>query len=618
MFILHVIPFQRSTHQEELSYFSIHEVALGACVEMPYGTRTLLGAVTSCVPLADMKSQVKNMSFQLKNIHRVLPSSPVSPAVLSAIEECSGRTLIPRNTLFDRILPVQFLESIRGHLDRDVFETSTGYHFAEHHITLLQQSEPDRIDIYMTRVREVLSSGTSVVIIASSVSGVEVLGKKIGKGIEKHVVLLHGHLTKKKQSQAYEKLLDTNHGVVCIMTPYFLGCIPPSASLVIVHNSASSEYLSPTKPYIDFIPLIEGFARASGIECMLSDTLLPLKITLRVDTDPLVSWYTHASYRNIGNLTFKALEHDFSKNIIHPEVIERIKENLQESKKIAFFVPRTGYASITKCNDCQHVMSCPTCDAPLRLHRSSKTQHTCSRCKASIPPIDACQKCNGSRLAMLGISVGKVIEALSDHINTEQIISITRETMSKKKNIKSLDTLMNEDTGICCVATQALLGLPYQFDTLVIVSAAHLFAHHEYNSYEASLRMGMRLREHVLKEFFIQTPTQYTSLVHTYWSMPIQEQLTYEDALRKEYELPPYVRKAHIICPLETIDAMKALMKAPNHIFTPYQPTILNRMPYHGYRGGICIEISFHDTSDLVTITRFLDGLKKQVYLLEK
>jgi primosomal protein N' len=618
MYILHVIPFQRSTHQEELSYFSMAEVPLGSCVEMPYGTRTLMGAVTSCAPLSDMKSQVKNMSFQLKNIHRVLQSSPVSSAAILAIQECHDRNLVPRNILFDRILPVQFLETIRIYVADKHPPVESAPMDTQHHVTLLQQSESDRVAIYTTRIRETLSAKQSVIIVCPSAATVESLEKELSKGIKDHVVALHGHLTKKKQAVIYEKIIQTERGVVCIMTPYFLGCAPTSTRLVIVHNSASGEYLTPIKPYFDFITLVEDFARAAHIECMLSDTLLPLTTTLRPVTDQVVSWYTHASYRSVASLSFQSFKHDFSKDIIHPDILSVVQEQLKERKNVAFFVPRTGYASITKCNDCQHVMACPTCDAPLRLHRSIKTLYTCSRCKTSIPPVDACQKCTGSRLVMLGISVEKVVEVLSEHILPKKIVPITGETMGKKKNVKNLATLMKEGTGICCVGTTALLSLPYQFDTVVIVSAAHLFAHTEYTSYEESLRLAMRLKEHTLDNFFIQTPEQYEALVETFWNMPVHEQLVYEEDLRKEYELPPFVRKAHIICPAESVETLTALLGSSRRMLEPFAPRILKRMPYHGYRGGICVEISFAQKSDLKKINYYLEGLKGSVYVLEK
>ena len=442
--------------------------------------------------------------------------------------------------------------------------------------------------------------------------------REIGKGINAHTVSLHGHLTKKKQDEVYKKLLDTQRGLVCIMTPYFLGCIPTSTSLIIIHNSASSEYQSVMGPYINFVSLIENFARIAGIECMFSDTLLPLTTTARVTNESLVSWYAHASYRSQHNSVFHSLDHTFSKNIIHPDILEATKQKIQEGKNIAFFVPRIGYASLTKCNDCQHVMACTHCDAPLRLHRTITTHYTCSRCSTSIPPIDFCQTCGGSRLALLGISVGKIIEALGEHIDQDSIIPVTAETIHKKKNMVHIDQIMQKNQGACYVGTTALLNLPYQFDTMVIVSAAHLFAHTEYSSYEESLRLGMQLREHTLHDFFIQTPAQYTTLVSTYWHMPIQEQLSYEDALRKEYHLPPYLHKAHIICSPKGAELLKKLISTSVHMLASYQPKILTRMPYHGYRGGLCVEISFAHRSDLKKLIETLQGLKEYVYVLEK
>ena len=217
---------------------------------------------------------------------------------------------------------------------------------------------------------------------------------------------------------------------------------------------------------------------------------------------------------------------------------------------------------------------------------------------------------------MLGITVGKIMEAVASHIPQDQIIAITGETIGKKKTYTALKSLEKENKGIVCVGTGPLMHVPYLFDTTIMASAAHIFAHTEYNSYEQSLRTLMQLQEKTEHTLLIQSPEQYASLVDAYITMPIAEQLTYEKSLREEYQLPPYTQRAHIIVSSDARESMSRFLGVSQITLKSYSPKIMTRMPYSGYRGGMCVEISYGDNAPLSKIVELLEGFKGEVYVL--
>ncbi|MCB9809242.1 hypothetical protein H6776_02475 [Candidatus Nomurabacteria bacterium] len=617
MYILHLIPLERSTHREELSYFSLKAVPIGSLVEAPYGKRILRAIVSQSIPLTEAKTQVKHMSFQLKNIHRVIGYSPLPHAVFAMVDRVHQQTNVPRHVLYDLVFPKSYIEYIAEYFQEHEPSSSclpqTVHTF---HTTLLQQSLADRLDVYVSRAREIISKNDTLVIFAPSVLQVEMIGERVSRGVSERVILLHSHMTKKQLQKRYEKILSPNtKGLVIVTTPYFLGALPQNVSLCIVHDASSAHYLSTTKPYVDMKHIIHEYTQTQRIECMYSDTLLPLALTYHAQRDPLVTYYTHASYHPRGVVQTRRVVHNFSEGIFHPDSIDTITRALAEAKTIGLYVPRTGYASVTKCNDCGHIMSCVECDAPVRLSRTSQT-FSCGRCGVEQKVRNTCQVCDGMNLVLLGTTIEKVSEALDSLVLEEQRIMVTASTV-QKKSFQKLIHAYPPDMGLCVVGTSALLNLSRSYDVMIIVSAAHLFAQYDYDSYEQSLRLRMQLQERTTQELIIQTPDQYRELVDSYIQLPITEQLQYEKDLRKDFLLPPFTNQAHIIVPAESVALMKKVLTLSQRTLEIVRPTILSRMPYTGYRGGMCIEISWEHGQD---IQKILDTIREieGVYFLRK
>jgi hypothetical protein len=66
MKIVTVIPLQKNSFKEELTYFSAQNIVLGSIVAISIRNKNTLGLVVSSIDASEAKSQIKEMDFNLK------------------------------------------------------------------------------------------------------------------------------------------------------------------------------------------------------------------------------------------------------------------------------------------------------------------------------------------------------------------------------------------------------------------------------------------------------------------------------------------------------------------------------------------------------------------------
>ena len=69
--IITVIPLSRAKMLGELSYFTASEVPIGAVVSVPVRSKNIYGIVINVRSAADMKSEIKDSSFELRKLGKV-------------------------------------------------------------------------------------------------------------------------------------------------------------------------------------------------------------------------------------------------------------------------------------------------------------------------------------------------------------------------------------------------------------------------------------------------------------------------------------------------------------------------------------------------------------------
>lgn len=99
-------------------------------------------------------------------------------------------------------------------------------------------------------------------------------------------------------------------------------------------------------------------------------------------------------------------------------LVAACRDALEAGESAGVVVDRLGYATSVSCLRCGSLRTCPSCDLPMTLHGRRKTL-VCARCGHREKHVPECPECGSSRLAVTGVSVGRVREELSEALDAE-------------------------------------------------------------------------------------------------------------------------------------------------------------------------------------------------------
>ncbi len=546
MYILDVIPIQKGFPLEMLSYFSAREVALGTCVTIPVQKRSIPGLVVGRRDVRDMKSSLKNQSFALRNIGDILPYTFPEP-IIRAIITTAKYYAAPIQDVLAFVFPDQYY----GEKNLPNIPPAT----LRPERLAIQTETIERMTWYRTYGRQALAEKKSLHIICPTIESCERLTAALSRGIERYVLTLHSGVSKVKQKARIKTYLESPDPLILISTPSFLGLMRDDTGTYLIEEESSEHYRLSFRPLIDTRFLVESFALARGASLIRGDTLLSLE--------------THARLRDgTYSRTLPVRFHtEHTCQVIHQEEViwngdglaswflESLKTSITNKKKMLVLVPRRGFATLTSCRDCGHVVSCPTCASPLVLHdkkRGSTTavrRYICHTCRHDVEVTNTCSSCGGWRLTLSGTTLGKIGSLLESAIDIQDVSLLDEDTLRSKK-VRTQIKHWHETSGSVLVATPSVV--PYlanfQPDETHLLGFDAFFSFPAYTMNERVLRLGLALREGTREKLVLYSKKSESRVRDALLDTSFQKAIMDELAERETFQLPPsfVIIKTHL------------------------------------------------------------------------
>ncbi len=436
MKIVTVIPLAKGVFKEDLTYFTAKDIPDGSIVTIPVRNKKTLGIALSSEEVSENKSDIKNMSFNLRKILEVKERSIFSDEFLNSGMELAKYFASQSSRALTSLLPASFREGydkIANLVVKLPIVLTTKSNTLRAEKLLLQSPFEDRISFYKTLIRSSFAEKKSVFFILPAERDIKNLEDALGHGIENFTFSIHGNQTAKKQIEQFGKITNIRHPILVFCTAQFL-CIPRSdiGTIILEHESAGS-YKIIARPHLDMRIFVELFAQKIGAKLILADTLLRFETIQRreelAEARPL-------SFRlNFkGDIEIKNPNEDLDDKkfkIFSYENIEEIKETITKGQNVFIFSLRKGLATETVCHDCGHVLTCENCSSPVVLYLSrdgKKRMFICNRCGKEKKPETRCPHCNSWNLTPLGIGTDTVEEELKKHFPKNKILKIDKES----------------------------------------------------------------------------------------------------------------------------------------------------------------------------------------------
>jgi len=195
MEILDIIPFNKNFKRDTLSYFSTREVPIGSLVTINIRSKATKGIVISKKTIADSKSDIKNLEFNLRKITSFQKNTIINQELIEASKEVAEYFATSTGAVINSVLPKFVLDNINKvktiipSSPKDVKDESSA---SEKYV--LQEPDAERYSNYRRLIREAFAKKRSVMFICPTIEDVNYANTKLSKGIEENTYVFHSNL----------------------------------------------------------------------------------------------------------------------------------------------------------------------------------------------------------------------------------------------------------------------------------------------------------------------------------------------------------------------------------------------------------------------------------------
>ncbi|MBI2108663.1 MAG: primosomal protein N' [Parcubacteria group bacterium] len=559
MYIVHVIPLSRSMQKETLSYFTAQPVSAGDMVLIPLRKKEIPAIVTDIQDATSLKTNIKQSSYGLRKISKILFPHFFLPAFISAAEKSARYFACSSGAVIDSLVPKAILDSIiktAAHIETKVQASVQNTPNTFFETLVLQASFKDRIVAYKGIIREEFAKGKSVLLLIPTADDIPYILSILERGIEEHTYVIHGGLSKQKIISLWHKALGDTHPILIIGTGMSVSIPREDLRTIIVEREGSWLYKQEHRPFIDVRIYAEYFAEALHGKCVLGGTVLSLETLYRREQRG-VSDFAPPQFRLLSSAEQSTVDMRGTHSplqltpktftVISDELKDAIEDVRKHNQHILLYVTRRGLFPITLCSDCGATVLCKQCEAPLVLHkdtgekRAGERVYLCHKCKEENVVTDRCKRCNSWRLAPLGVGTERVEEEARCLFRTIKVLRVDKDkTPTRKKAEKMISEFLNSPGSILVGTELALTLLKKKIAVTAAVSIDPLFALPSFRTYERAFNILLSLREKANKKFIIQTRIPDLHLFKYVQNGNITDFYREEKKTREQFGYPPF------------------------------------------------------------------------------
>lgn len=546
MYVIEVIPLQKGTTAESLSYYAGTDVPIGTILDVPIRKQLCRAVVISTNPVSRAKTALKAATFSLRKLATPKTLTKLPQGLLQTVEALTATYPATPGALLYALLPPDIRTGGREYPDLPETENATPT-VPE----LFTGTRAERFLAYKSYIREAFAHRGSVVLVVPNSASVPIARLALEQGIEKRVITFCSAQTKRQLTRAYEQLADLTKAKLIICTPNYAFLLRHDITHIIIEECGSNHYRSRTRPYLDSREVLKVHARVTNKALLLGDVLPPTADEIARRSEQFLTHQEHPkrlSFTSSFTIAMhKRIEGEQQFNLFTPTLIEYMQLALKNKGKVFLYAARKGLAPLVTCFDCGHIFRCPESGAPYSLWRRQKPDgeedrwFICSTSGKRERAADTCPDCGSWRLREQGVGIQKVEDQAREQFPKSTILRFDHETASTHNKAKRIIKEFYETKNAILIGTQ--MALPYldrPVEVTAVTSYEALRAIPSWRAEEQTLTLLLNLRERTLKDCIVQTRSETDDLLKNVKQGLIDKFYDEEIGVREQLTYPPY------------------------------------------------------------------------------
>ncbi len=234
------------------------------------------------------------------------------------------------------------------------------------------------------------------------------------------------------------------------------------------------------------------------------------------------------------------------------QLLEAIKEALDNRRQVILFQNRRGFSLRLECDDCHEVPHCIHCDVSLVYHKASNSLR-CHYCGYSIPVPQECPACHSTHLKMTGVGTERIEEDLQILFPEANVARMDLDsTLQKNQYLEILSDFEHRRIDILVGTQMVTKGLDFERVSVVgIINADNIINYPSFRSFERAFQQmtqvsGRAGRHGAGGRVIIQTYNPHHQVIVNVMANDYQG--LYEEQIqeRRIFRYPPFYRLIEI------------------------------------------------------------------------
>ena len=411
-----------------------------------------------------------------------------------------------------------------------------------------------KTEVYMHILKKVIENGKEAIVLVPEISLTPQLVDTFRARFKDNIAVFHSRLSDGERYDEFRKILKKEAKIVigtrsAIFSPF------TNLGIIIIDEEHSQTYKQDNTPRYNAIDVALYRGKRNNVPVIMGSATPSIEsyTKAKVGTYKLLTLKNRVN-KNLPKVEIIDMRESIKKGnkLLSSELINKIKNRLENNEQIILLLNRRGYSTTITCNDCGYVEKCPNCDIPLTYHKVSNTSR-CHYCGYGTKKLDVCPNCKSKNVSFYGIGTQKLEEEIKKMFDNANVIRMDADTTSTKgSHEKIIDDFRNNKYNILIGTQMIAKGLDFANVTLVgVLNGDATLNIPDFRSAERTYQLlnqvsGRSGRGEKLGEVVIQTfNTEHYSIVK---SSQNDYEGFYEEEMkiRKKLSYPPFSNLALI------------------------------------------------------------------------
>ena len=427
--------------------------------------------------------------------------------------------------------------------------------FADHDCVLLHGATGSgKTEIYIELMREMLSSGRSVLYLTPEIAMTSQLVMRVREVFGERVTEYHSQLSDGRRVEIYDELLRADGGrlIIGVRSSIFLPL--NNLGLIIVDEEHDQNFKqTEPAPRYNARDCSVWLARTTECKCLLGSATpsieswvnarsgkygmaeLPQRYGMR-ESEVIISDSIRARRRGERKLHFdKALT-------------DAVRSTLEQGRQAVLYHPRRGYASWVECEECGWSARCTRCGVALTYHKGSD-KLICHQCGNRMERIEKCPQCGHPEPRMNGIGTEQLEEEVRILFPGARVVRLDGDTTQNTARTTEMIQAFGRREADILIGTQ-LVSKGFDFEgveTVGVISADSMLNIADFRASERAFQQMMQVSGrgghrggHVVT--VIQTSQPTHTIINQAAHEDYNGMVRHELEERRLFGYPPYSR----------------------------------------------------------------------------